>query len=92
MLKVVWLQAATMAMMVALGPSRITSEAKFAAKASDIVSGWALSGAGIGTDTLKMEVRTARTSIAPNVAGRATFRWASAATASQLPAATMARM
>ena len=66
-LKVVWLHAATTAISVALGPSRITSEAKFAAKASDIVSGWALSGAGIGTDTLKTEVRTASTSSAPNV-------------------------
>ena len=66
-LKVVWLQAATMAISVALPPSRITSEAKFAAKASDIVSGWRLSGAGIGTATLKIEVRTASTSMAANV-------------------------
>ena len=89
-LKVVWLHAATMAISVALGPSRITSEAKFAAKASDIVSGWALSGAGIGTDTLKTEVRTASTSSAPNVAGCVRCSPARAEAASQPPAATTA--
>src|SRR5689334_21667502 len=66
-LKVVWLQAATTAISVALPPSRITSDAKFAAKASDIVSGWRLSGAGIGTAILKTEVTTASASIAANV-------------------------
>ena len=79
-----------MAISIALGPSRITSEAKFAAKASDIVSGWALSGAGIGTDTLKTEVRTASTSSAANVAGWARCSPASADAASQAPAATTA--
>src|SRR5690349_6084249 len=77
-LNVVWLQAATTAISVALGPSRITSEAKFAAKASDIVSGCAFSDAGIGTDTLKIEVRTARTTSATNVVGRAICRLARA--------------
>ena len=90
-LKVVWLQAATMAISVALGPSRMISEAKFAAKASDIVSGWPLSDAGIGTATLKTEVRTARTSNAPNVIGCARCRPATADAANQVPAATMAR-
>src|SRR6187200_2677206 len=86
-LKVVWLHAATMAIRIELGPSRITSEAKFAAKASDIVSGWRLSGAGIGTAILKTEVRTASTSMAANVGTCVRCRPASAAAAIQTPPA-----
>src|SRR4051794_17806602 len=89
-LKVVWLQAATMAIRIALGPSSITSAAKFAAKASDIVTGWGLGGAGIGTDTLKTEVGTARASGAENGAGLVRCSPAAADAARQVPAATTA--